>query len=96
MPRTLNCLLDALGRIDTITDSDLSGVGDGTFRYAYVGPSRLLNRTSPNGTRLTLLSGPGAVRPGRPSGVSESRPAGASGPPGSAGGPPRWPPRPGR
>ena len=33
-------------------------VGDGTFRYDYLGPSRLLNRSYPNGTRLTMLNDP--------------------------------------
>jgi RHS repeat-associated protein len=55
--RNLTFQPDALSRIDTIRDSFLSGLNEGIYRYDYMGPARVLNRTAPNGTKLTLQSG---------------------------------------
>jgi RHS repeat-associated protein len=51
--RTVSFLPDELNRPERIVDSYT-----GTTRYDFLGAGRLLNRISPNGTRLTLLSGP--------------------------------------
>ncbi len=51
--RSVVLLPDALNRPGTLLDSYT-----GATRYDYLGPARLLNRIHPNGTRLTLLSGP--------------------------------------
>jgi RHS repeat-associated protein len=51
--RNVSFLPDELNRLDTLVDSYT-----GTTRYDTLGPSRLLNRIHPNGTKLTLLAGP--------------------------------------
>ncbi|TMQ61251.1 MAG: RHS repeat-associated core domain-containing protein [Candidatus Eisenbacteria bacterium] len=51
--RTITFLADELNRSESIVDSYT-----GTIKYDYLGPSRILNRIYPNGTRLTMLSSP--------------------------------------
>ncbi|HEU5181307.1 MAG TPA: DUF6531 domain-containing protein, partial [Candidatus Polarisedimenticolia bacterium] len=51
--RTVSFLPDELNRPERIVDSYT-----GTTTYDFLGAGRLLNRIGPNGTRLTLLSGP--------------------------------------
>jgi len=53
--RTPEFTADELGRIKTIHDGSIP-VGGGNFQYDYLGANRVLKRTSPNGTMLTMLT----------------------------------------